>query len=326
MVRRLAPIWLILGLSFLPGIAAQAQRVSLGFTMPQSVDPPVKKFLNTNSVETNSAELDEAIGVELHGRALAVTTGVFGCQLQYKDVTAVQIQFVYSGNISVKSGVAQGFQNYKPWAVQSSFERSTNTWTILLTAQPGSALLSDWDVIGGALPQGFFAKLTANQGNRPAPITNVRITPLHLVTNANQRSSHDVIDVTAPEIQAAVSSPTIWSPNDKPVDVTLTATLRDGGVEDGNNYISGLDLCSLSVTLIQVEGGVTTPLGEVPFTLTDNGDGSVGLTAALSLSASRNGYNAEGRVYHITITSTDFIGNTSQSTVTVTVTHDQSNP
>jgi hypothetical protein len=181
-------------------------------------------------------------------------------------------------------------------------------------------------VVGGSIPQGFFAKLTANLGNRPAPITNVRITPLHLATNSNQRSSHDVVDVTAPEIQAAVSAPTIWSPNGKPVDVTLTAALQDAAQEDGNNYISGLDLCSLSVTLVQVEGGVTTPLGDVPFTLTDNGDGSVGLTALLSLSSTRNGYNAEGRVYRITITATDFIGNTSQSTVTVTVTHDQSNP
>jgi hypothetical protein len=324
--RRLAFLLFFVVLGIVPAIRSLAGTVSVTFSMPQGVDPPVSKFLNTGSVGATSSELAPTVGVELHGRSLEVVNSSTGCQVFYKDITAVRIQFVYSGNVKVQSGVGQGFQNFKPWSAQTSFDRSTSTWTIILTAQPGSALLSDWDLTGGALQQGFFAALTAGQGNNAAPITNVSITPLNSALNSYQRSSKDVTDSTPPAIDAAVSPTTLWSPDNKPVVVTLTTALQDALVENVNNYISGLDPCSVTLSVAQVDGDVTTPLGDFPFTLTDTGGGSFGLTAQLSLQATRDGFNVAGRLYNITISATDNAGNLAQTTVTVTVAHDNSGP
>lgn len=325
--KRLVFTCLLVTLGLVPSLGVLAQNtMNVGFIMPQSVDPPVRKFLNTNTVLTSGSELDPAVGVELHGRGLEVAAASFGCSVTYKDITAVQIQFQYAGKVSVKTSVAQGFQIYKPWGVQTSVDRATNTWTILLYAQPGSAVLSDWDLIGGDIAQGFFAKLIASQGNKPAPVSNVRITPLNLVVNANQRSSSDVVDVTAPIILPTVSSPTIWSPNGKPVNVTLTANLSDAVLENVNNYISGVEPCSISVTAVKIDGGVQTSLGDIPFTLASTGFGTFSLSAPLSLEAARNGFNVEGRIYVFTISATDNLGNPTATSITVTVTHDQSTP
>jgi hypothetical protein len=323
MFRRFAFVGIAIALIVLPCLQALAgSSVNFSFTMPAGLDPPVKHYLGSSSVDVSGSDLDPSTGVELHGRSLNAMHNESGNLLIYKDVTQIQVQFVFAGKITVKSSPAQGLKNYKPWTVQTFYDSATSTWTILFTAQPGSALLSDWDQTGGL--QGFFGSMTASQGSNAAPLSHVTITPMGSAMNAYQRPASDVSDSTAPTINASVDSPTIWSPNKMPVNVTLTAALQDTPYQDINNFVSGLDPSSVSVTLTQLDGSVSTPLGAVPFQMIDNGDGTFGLTALLSLSVTRDGFNADGRIYSITISAQDSFGNLRETTVTVTVTHDQS--
>jgi hypothetical protein len=96
----------------------------------------------------------------------------------------------------------------------------------------------------------------------------------------------------------SVSPSTLWPPNQKLVDVTVSY---------GSSDPCSAPICKLSVTS------------------NEPGDGTEAVVVDahhVQLKADRNG-NGDGRIYTITITCTDAAGNVASSTVTVTVAHDQ---
>lgn len=106
-----------------------------------------------------------------------------------------------------------------------------------------------------------------------------------------------VLDTQAPTITPAVGVGTLWSPNNKLVDVGFSFNATDNG------------------------GGFVTTTVKV---YSDEDDGATrDASGMLLLRAERNG-NGDGRFYLIRITATDAANNTSTSCVTVTVPKSQS--
>jgi len=120
----------------------------------------------------------------------------------------------------------------------------------------------------------------------------------------------DTIDglelVCAPTVTGASASPSVlWPPNHKMADVTVDYTAQSCG---------GTTTCVLSVSSNEPVNGLgdgnTSP------------DWEVVDATHVSLRAERSG-TGTGRIYTITITCTDQLGQTGEATVEVTVPHDQ---
>jgi hypothetical protein len=110
-----------------------------------------------------------------------------------------------------------------------------------------------------------------------------------------------VNDTQAPTITGASANPsTLWPPNHKMVDVTISYSVTDN--------------CSAASQITSVLS-VTSNEGS-------SADWQVVDAHQLKLLSERDG-GGSGRVYTITITATDSNGNTSTKTVTVTVPHNQ---
>ena len=118
-----------------------------------------------------------------------------------------------------------------------------------------------------------------------------------------------VQDTTPPTIVSITASPnTIWPPNHQMVDVTITVIATDLVDPAPTSHI-------VSVSSNEADNG--------------NGDGNTTqdfvITGALTLqlrSERDGGNNGSPRIYTITIATSDFSGNTTQGTVTVSVTQD----
>ncbi|MDP1580057.1 MAG: hypothetical protein Q8M02_07255 [Candidatus Didemnitutus sp.] len=109
-----------------------------------------------------------------------------------------------------------------------------------------------------------------------------------------------LLDETPPVFNSLTATPnTLWSPNNKMVDVQLTADVTD---ETTPNPV---------VQIVSVTSNEP-----------DFGDWVITGPMSLQLRAKRLGKNS-GRVYTITVSATDFAENVSTATVTVTVPHDQ---
>ncbi len=116
-----------------------------------------------------------------------------------------------------------------------------------------------------------------------------------------------VNDTEPPVISGASANPSsLWPPNHKMVDVTVSYTSTDN--------CGGMSNCALSVT------------SNEPVSGTGDGDKSPDWIIVndhlVQLRAERSG-GGSGRIYTITITCTDSAGNSSSTTVTVTVPHNQ---
>jgi probable HAF family extracellular repeat protein len=124
------------------------------------------------------------------------------------------------------------------------------------------------------------------------------------VTDAAGNSSSAAVpltiaDMTPPVICSLTASPNvIWSPNHRLVPISVTA-----------NVVDNCDAAPTS-QIVSVTCNETTYPGEIQIT------GNM----AVNLAATRNGYG-NGRVYTITVQSTDASGNQSTRTVTVSVPH-----
>jgi hypothetical protein len=118
-----------------------------------------------------------------------------------------------------------------------------------------------------------------------------------------------VKDMEAPVITGASANPSsLWSPNHKMVDVTVSYSVTD------NCDPSSAITCTLSVS------------SNEPINGTGDGDTAPDWEIVdahhVRLRSERAG-NGNGRIYTITITCTDSAGNRSSQTVTVRVPHDQ---
>ena len=211
----------------------------------------------------------------------------------------------------------------------SRFNTTTGTFLVIVTADVTPPVLT--------LPSNITAEATSASGavvtytataiddfDGPVPVT---CTPASgstfpLGTTTVQCSAHDaagnvahgsftvtVQDTTPPTIVSITASPnTIWPPNHQMVDVTITVIATDLVDPAPTSHI-------VSVSSNEADNG--------------NGDGNTTqdfvITGALTLqvrSERDGGNNGSPRIYTITIATSDFSGNTTQGTVTVSVTQD----
>jgi hypothetical protein len=115
------------------------------------------------------------------------------------------------------------------------------------------------------------------------------------------------IDATPPVISCNANPNTLWPPNGKLNVVTVTGSMAD--------VTSAIDPSGATYVVNDEYG----PAFGSPFTI--DADGSYSLK--LSLIASRNGDDLDGRQYNINVSGKDKAGNSGSCSVVVTVPHDQ---
>ena len=116
------------------------------------------------------------------------------------------------------------------------------------------------------------------------------------------------IDLTPPAVSVSASPSSIWPPNGKMVPVTVSGTITDN--------LSGVNPSTAAFAVVD-EYGRVHPSG--PVTLGPGGSYSF----TVSLQASRNGNDTDGRQYMISVSAKDFAGNRGSAATTVTVPHAQ---
>ena len=117
------------------------------------------------------------------------------------------------------------------------------------------------------------------------------------------------IDVTPPVVTVSASPSTIWPPSGAMVPVTVSGTITDG--------LSGVNPTSATFSVVD-EYGQIQPHGAVTV-----GTGG-GYSFTVSLQASRNGSDLDGRQYTVIVSAADYAGNAGSAATVVTVLHDQS--
>jgi glycosidase len=116
------------------------------------------------------------------------------------------------------------------------------------------------------------------------------------------------IDLAPPVVGISASPTSLWPPNGKMVPVTVSGAISDS--------LSGVDPGSVTFSVADEYGSVQ-PSG--PVSLGPGGTYSF----AVSLLASRNGSDHNGRLYTITVSAKDLAGNPGSASTVVTVPHDQ---
>ncbi len=116
------------------------------------------------------------------------------------------------------------------------------------------------------------------------------------------------IDLTPPAVTASANPSSLWPPNGRMIPVTISGTITDN--------LSGVNPSSAAFAVVD-EYGLIQPSG--PVTL--GAGGSYSFT--VSLQASRDGSDRDGRHYTITVSANDLAGNRGSASTVVTVPHDQ---
>ncbi len=115
-------------------------------------------------------------------------------------------------------------------------------------------------------------------------------------------------DTTPPVVTASANPSTLWPPNGRMVSVTISGTIADMG--------SGVDPSSATFQ-VSDEYDVVHPSGSIAV----NDDGSY--RVQVSLTASREGSDRNGRTYTITVSARDEAGNLGSGKTEVHVPHDR---
>ena len=116
------------------------------------------------------------------------------------------------------------------------------------------------------------------------------------------------IDLTPPAVSVSASPSSIWPPNGKMVPVKVSGTITDN--------LSGVNPSTAAFAVVDEYGSVH-PSG----TVTLGPGGSYSLT--VSLQASRNGNDKDGRQYMIRVSAKDFAGNRGSAATTASVPYAQ---
>jgi hypothetical protein len=120
---------------------------------------------------------------------------------------------------------------------------------------------------------------------------------------------YQLSDTTPPTVTiVSVTPDTLWPPNGKLVPITVSGTITDEG--------SAVSEITAAYEVIDEYGSVQ-PSGDV----TIAADGNYSFT--IDLQASRNGNDANGRLYTISVYALDSAGNEGSASADVTVPHDQ---
>lgn len=114
-----------------------------------------------------------------------------------------------------------------------------------------------------------------------------------------------LLDTTPPELSLSANPSTLWPPNGKLADITVDVRARD-------DYDGRPEIVLESIT-------TNEPLQEGDIEGADYGEDD----RMFRLAAKRAGASADGRIYTITYSATDAVGNRGEKTVTVTVPHDR---
>jgi hypothetical protein len=162
----------------------------------------------------------------------------------------------------------------------------TGTVTVNLFA-PQSAVVGTADAI----------TLIATSASNPN-VTNSSVRTLEVISG----------DTTPPTIAATANPSSLWPPNGKLVRVGVSGTVTDS--QSGVNLSSG-------IFTVTDEYGTVQPSGSFNI----NAGGSYSF--AVSLKASRNGNDKDGRQYTIAVQAKDKAGNVGSASVGVVVPHDQ---
>jgi hypothetical protein len=174
------------------------------------------------------------------------------------------------------------------WGVYGITYNATGAQAIPGTSVSGSTAVFNITA-EGQTPIGFFA--SDNAGNVETPKT--------LIAR---------LDKTPPILTSTATPATIWPPNGKMVQVTISGRITDN--------VSGVDRAS-GTFAVSDEYGKVQPAGSFAI----GSDGSYSFV--ISLEAARNGTDQDGRLYTITVRATDIAGNAGSTQVGVIVPHDQ---
>ncbi len=116
------------------------------------------------------------------------------------------------------------------------------------------------------------------------------------------------IDLTPPAVSVSANPSSLWPANGKMVPVAISGAITDS--------LSGVDPSTAAFAVVDEYGSVQ-PSGPISL----GSGGSYAFT--VSLQASRNGNDKDGRHYTITVSAHDFAGNVGSAATIVTVPHDQ---
>jgi hypothetical protein len=119
------------------------------------------------------------------------------------------------------------------------------------------------------------------------------------------------IDTIPPAISISANPSTLWPPNGKSVPVTVSGSITDSG--------SGVNPSTLACNVVDSYGLVQPSCSVGPL----GAGGAYSFT--VSLVASREGSDKNGRTYTISVSASDYAGNPASASTTVIVPHDQGN-
>ncbi len=140
-------------------------------------------------------------------------------------------------------------------------------------------------------------------------MNSVGLRALHNAGNISSLVTLPVnIDLTPPVVSVSANPSSLWPPNGRMVPVTISGTITDS--------LSGVNSSTAAFAVVD-EYGLIQPSG--PVSLGSGGSYSF----VVSLQASRDGSDRDGRHYTITVSANDFAGNRGSAATIVTVPHDQ---
>jgi len=192
--------------------------------------------------------------------------------------------------------------------------QGTNGWytgavTVSLIATdidgPSDVAASSYNIDGSGLIN-YASPFTVSGGG----IHTIQFGSVDLAGNVETpRPSQTIkVDATPPNVTCSANPTTLWPPNGNPVAVTVAGAITDA--------TSGVDSTSATLAVTD-EYGQVQPTGRV--TVGAGGTYSFGI----SLIASRNGSDLDGRTYTIVVGGKDNAGNTGSCSTVLTVPHDQ---
>jgi hypothetical protein len=211
--------------------------------------------------------------------------------------------------------------------LQSAIRRGdSDSFAMSAAAAPGAILLAGVAADNG----GPWQEFPGTPGAGPTATTlqsvsgvSISLTPTNVVGTTSAPAGVEdtggggadafvaqlTFDFLPPAISISTNPSTLWPPNGKSVPVTVSGTITDSG--------SGVNPGTLACNVVDEYGLVQPPCSLGPL-----GAGGA-YSFRVSLVASRNGNDKNGRSYTISVSASDYAGNPASVSTTVIVPHDQ---
>jgi glycosidase len=295
----------------------------IGDTQEPSTAPNTYAFARTLSGQSAVVALNNAAS---SNAASIPVSGIFTDGTELQDPLSGATYSVESGAVSVSLNPRSGVVLF-PYPASVDLIPPTASATLSPAANsngwnnsvPVTVNLSATDSGGSGVDElrywvdsgptnvalGSSASLTFNSEGR----STVQLRALDKADNVSPLVSRPVnIDLTPPAVNVSASPTTLWPPNGQMVSLTVFGRIIDN--------LSGVDPSTVTFRVVDEYGSVQ-PKGLVSL----GSGGSYSFT--VSLQASRNGDDNDGRQYTITVSAKDLAGNLGSASTVVTVPHDQ---